>query len=425
MEGALHGIKPFETCSIRPPTENCSLSFKLTRNCYWNRCAFCPVYKFGARFSKRSLDEVREDIGRAKRIDDVLFDAGIMGLGARGADLDAVEGLVCRIEQLQGMPPEEEKEPPAGLDPRLEWFLPWFREQPGLRDSFQHVMTWRMDGGRTCFLGDADSLILDPGFLSGVIGTIQASFPTIERFTVYGRTKSAARLRTAPELEAYRKAGLDRVHFGLESGCDEVLASMDKGVTSSEHIEGLCKAKEAGLSCSVYVMPGLGGRALSGRHARDTAGVISKASPDFVRLRSLQIFPGTPLEEAALRGEFAEASEEDVVSEIRTLVEEIEAPCTIMSDSASNLLDVGGTLPSDRAAMLEVIDGYLALPARGRLLFSLQARISHFVGQYGGLSSEIYAALAPYLRGNRIDPSDASDDDLRGIIRLVRSRLMP
>ncbi len=59
-------IEPFEISSIRPPTENSSLTFRLTRNCYWNRCGFCPVYKTGSRFSKRLIEDVEKDISRAK-----------------------------------------------------------------------------------------------------------------------------------------------------------------------------------------------------------------------------------------------------------------------------------------------------------------------------------------------------------------------
>jgi len=48
-----------------------------------------------------------------------------------------------------------------------------------------------------------------------------------------------------------------------------------------------------------------------------TTEVINRTRPDFVRLRTLQIFPATPLEEAARRGDFSEADESAVVREIR------------------------------------------------------------------------------------------------------------
>jgi len=37
--------KGFEQGPIRPPSEAYSLLLRLTRNCPWNRCSFCRVYK--------------------------------------------------------------------------------------------------------------------------------------------------------------------------------------------------------------------------------------------------------------------------------------------------------------------------------------------------------------------------------------------
>jgi hypothetical protein len=65
-------VKPFEIYSIRP-LQRTIASPSGSRNCYWNKCGFCPAYKFGARFSKRSIEEVKEDIRRAKLIDDLLI----------------------------------------------------------------------------------------------------------------------------------------------------------------------------------------------------------------------------------------------------------------------------------------------------------------------------------------------------------------
>lgn len=430
-------IEAFEICSIRPPTENSSLTFRLTRNCPWNRCRFCPVYKRGASFSRRDIDSVKADIRRARRIDDLLFDEGFIGLdGSSG--WDRLPALARKIRQAQseslrltGMLPDASPRQcaPSGddgdIDPRLEWFMSWFREEATLEDCISHVHAWRAGGGETCFLGDADSLILRPDYLTEVIRAAYATFPTLRRFTVYGRTKSAAKKRTVKELADYAKAGLHRVHFGLESGCDEVLAIMDKGVTGEEHVSGCLKTKEAGLSCSVYVMPGLGGVRLSGKHAHDTAAVLSRIAPDYIRLRTLEIFPRTPLEALAREGTFVEVTEEQAVREIRTLVEGIDCATTVLSDSASNLLSVGGRLPDDRAAMLDEIDSYLELDARDKLIFSLQSRLNSFHGQYGGITTDIVDSLRPYLADDGIDYSRASDGDLERVIRLIRGKLMP
>ena len=148
-------------------------------------------------------------------------------------------------------------------------------------------------------------------------------------------------------------------------------------------------------------------------------------TPDYVRLRTLQIFPQTPLDKARRNGDFVEASEERVVKEIRIMVEETDTETEIFSDSASNLLSINGRLPEDRPAMLREIDQYLALSDRDKLLFSADSRLRSFVGQYGGLSEDISGAISPYLRRERLDFSSASDSEIEGIIRLIRSKLMP
>jgi hypothetical protein len=144
-----------------------------------------------------------------------------------------------------------------------------------------------------------------------------------------------------------------------------------------------------------------------------------------VRLRTLEIFPRTGLSEAAQRGDFVEATEEQVAAEIRTIVAETDGETTIMSDSASNLLSVNGRLPDDRKAMLSRIDDYLSLAPRGKLAFSLSSRLQSFIGQYGGVTPDIMSALSPYLTDGRIDTERFPEGEMERAIRLIRSKLMP
>lgn len=425
-------VRPFEICSIRPPTENYSLTFRLARNCYWNKCAFCPVYKFGARFSKRSLQEIKQDIHNAKNLDDFLFENGVGFPVYSSADYGKALSLVERVQREQweaGIVPEYEdslpRDLPEEMDERLVWFLSWIKDRPTLRDSVEHLVTWRMGGSRTCFLGDADSLIHKPAFMQEVMDYIRIHFPSLQRFTVYGRTRTASRNRSLKELKGFAKAGINRVHFGLESGSDRVLKMVNKGETSEDHVKGGVKTREAGLSCSVYVMPGLGGMEYSEEHARETARVISGIRPDFVRLRTLEVFPGTPIDEARKRGEFTECPEEMVARELRIMIQDIDADTEIMSDSATNLLNVSGTLPRDRENMLAEIDNYLELPERAKREFSLKARLQSFMGQYGEVTDDIVTALDPYLDGGSLRIEDIPDKRMEEITRLIRGKLMP
>jgi len=424
-------LAPFEISTIRPPTENYSLTFRLTRNCYWKKCKFCPSYKMSASFSRRSLDEVIGDIERAKALDDLMRERGI-GIPSYGEDdykrLPALADEILRSwkeagRQIQAN--EAAEAMPGDTDPSLTWFSSWFKDRPSLLDDLSHLLTWRLAGGKTCFLGDADGLILKPEFMTTVLGEVKARFPSIERFTIYGRTKTAARQRSLEDLRAIAEAGLNRVHFGIESGSDKVLDFINKGETSAEHIEGCLKVKEAGLSCSIYVMPGLGGTKYSEEHARETARVINAIVPDFIRIRTLEIFPQTPLAQALKDGEFTECSEEQIVRELRTMISEIRGETEFLSDSAVNLLDLFGRLPNDRRRLLKTIDDYLALSARDKRIFSFQSRLMSFQGQYGGLTEDIWQMIAPYITDGGIDARLCSDEALESITRMIRSKLMP
>lgn len=425
-------IQPYETCSIRPPTENASITFRLARNCYWNKCAFCPVYKTGAKFSRRSLDDVLCDITKAKKIYNLINERVLLN-NPFGRDDEGLYSLITKVKQehlLHGrIDSMHEKtnnlEDDPSLDERSRWFLTWFKDRPTIEDSLTHIYSWMVNGARTCFLGDADSLIFAPEFIQAVTDAIRKNFQTINRFTIYGRTKTAAKARTADDLKQYAAAGINRVHFGMESGSDAVLSLVKKGETSADHIEAARKVREAGLSCSVYVIPGLGGAVLSQQHGEETAAAITAMNPDFVRLRSLEIFPGTGLDKLSASGEFMEASEEQVVREIRAIVLNTGCDTEIISDSATNLLDINGRLPRDRKFMLEMIDSYLSMDSREKIEFSLRSRIQSFMGQYGGLSDDIYESLSPFVRHGHLDLSGIPDSDISAVTKKIRGKLMP
>ena len=57
----------FEFPPYRPPSEAYSMLIRVTRNCPWNRCAFCNMYK-GQRFSRRPLEDVKRDISMAAEV---------------------------------------------------------------------------------------------------------------------------------------------------------------------------------------------------------------------------------------------------------------------------------------------------------------------------------------------------------------------
>jgi len=82
----------YEQGVIRPPNEASSLLIRVTRNCPWNQCLFCPAYK-GVKFSKRTPEEVMKDI-------DSMADELGGSSGVRTAFLQDADSLILPVEDL-------------------------------------------------------------------------------------------------------------------------------------------------------------------------------------------------------------------------------------------------------------------------------------------------------------------------------------
>ena len=375
----------FEQGPIRPPSEAQSLLIRVTRNCPWNRCAFCPVYK-GAPFSLRTVEEIKRDI-------------------------DTVKEMVERITVLSWK---------LGRAGRVdEAVLESVSRQGGFSDSFRSVAFWLHHGGRSAFLQDANTLIMKTPDLLKVVSYLKAAFPDLERITSYARSHTLAR-KPVEGLRQLREAGLNRIHVGLESGSDRVLARVNKGTTAAEQIEGGRRVVEAGIELSEYVMPGLGGRELSREHALETARVLNAVNPHFIRLRSLALPQGTPLRDLWESGRIERLSDEEIVREERLFLEHLEGiRSTVVSDHILNLLEeVQGRLPEDKARMLAVIDRYLGLPAPERLLFQLGRRLGQF---------QTLDALGDPVQRSRVEAirdqvAAQFGEDMEGAIRTLAER---
>src|SRR5659263_402922 len=199
----------FEQGPIRPPSEAHSLLLRVTRNCPWNRCTFCPVYK-GARFSVRPVAHILRDI-------DAVYEAA---------------------QQLREGPWEQALMGPAEGDPR----------------AWAAARNWGRYGRGQVFLQDTNSLVVDPGDLMAILRHLKARFPEVTRITSYARSSTIANL-DAGALADLRGAGLSRIHIGMESGANEVLKMVRKGATQRLHIRAGLKVKAAGMELSEYYMP--------------------------------------------------------------------------------------------------------------------------------------------------------------------------
>jgi len=329
----------FELGPIRPPSEAYSLLIRATRNCPWNRCQFCHIYK-GSKFELRSVEEIIKDIEAAKAISEGLKEiAWKTGHGNK-----VIEVAAMLSNQLQ------------------------------YGQCVRNVALWLGTGGKSAFLQDSNTLIMRTPELIQVITFLRKTFPSLNRVTTYARSHTAAR-KSLAELKEIKDAGLDRIHIGLETGYDPLLAYMEKGCTAKNHIDGGKKVKEAGISLCAYVMPGLGGKKMSQEHAQETAKVLNKIDPDYIRLRSLHITPAMPLWTRLQDGDFELQPEDEVVKEIGVFIENLQVTSHLKSDHTLNLLmEVEGKMPEDKEKCLNIINKYLSSTDEERLNFNFGSR---------------------------------------------------
>lgn len=212
------------------------------------------------------------------------------------------------------------------------------------------------DAVRTIFLADGNAIVMKTEDLIDVLDLCHALFPRLERVTSYGAAKIILKTKTLEDMRRLRKAGLRRIHMGLESGCDEVLAYMCKGATAQEMIDASKMVKDAGMELSQYVLLGLGGKALTREHAVETARVLNEMEPDFIRVRTLVIRPDAPLYERVVKGDFVPLTQLEILKETRLIVENLEVHGEFCSDHVTNIVNVNGRLPDDKEKMLKKLD---------------------------------------------------------------------
>jgi radical SAM superfamily enzyme YgiQ (UPF0313 family) len=254
------------------------------------------------------------------------------------------------------------------------------------------VAVWLYTGGKNVFLQDGDNLILKTSPLIEILKYLKGAFPSIERITTYSRAKTVSK-KGMEELQDLFRAGLSRIHIGLETGYTPLLQYMKKGVTAEEHIDAGRKVKESGISLSEYVILGLGGGGMWREHAIETAKVLNQINPDFIRVRTLKVLKTMPLCQKVDRGEFILLGDDEIVGEERLFIENLEGiTSTFVSDHILNLLEeVEGKLPEEKGKMLALIDRYLALSQEEKSNFRL--------GRRAGVYRSVDDLSRPELRG--------------------------
>jgi len=226
------------------------------------------------------------------------------------------------------------------------------------------------------FLQDANTMVLSYDKLREILVYLREKIPQVKRVTSYGRVDSLVRF-SVEQLTGLKEAGLDRIHSGFESGSDKVLTIINKGYTKAQEIEAGQKVKAAGIELSVYYMPGAGGLELSHENAVETADVINKINPDFVRIRTFVSKPRTELFDEINAGRIKECTDKEKLLELKKMIENIDAADGyLFSDHIINLLpDINGNMKTDKEKMLAQISAFENLDIHEQRRYQLARRM--------------------------------------------------
>lgn len=209
------------------------------------------------------------------------------------------------------------------------------------------------------FLENADALICPQKILLDTLQYLRDKFPDLERVGTYA-TPKAALLKTPEELRKLRELGLTIAYLGVETGDEELLVKVNKGVTRSQIVEAGTKLKQAGITTSVTVILGLAGVEGSEKHAVATGEILTDIDPDYAGALTLMLMPGTPLYDDWQQGRFTLISPFQSLVELKLIIENSSfTDCFFTANHASNYLPIKARLPQQKTELLALLEKVL------------------------------------------------------------------
>ncbi len=216
------------------------------------------------------------------------------------------------------------------------------------------------------FIGDGDAMVLSTRRLMTLLAAFREHLPQVRRISSYCLPRNV-RNKSVQELTELREAGLTLAYVGAESGDDEVLQKVSKGESLESTRDALVKLGEAGITRSVMLLNGLGGKALSSQHAQNSARLANLTQPEFLATLVVSF----PQGEARFRQGFPQweaLDQHGLFLEIEQLLQGLNLQRTVFrSDHASNWLVLKGTLGAEKQRLLAQVKQAIDSPQSARL----------------------------------------------------------
>ncbi|KQC10275.1 MAG: radical SAM protein [Smithella sp. SDB] len=210
------------------------------------------------------------------------------------------------------------------------------------------------------FLCDGDAIALQTDTILAILKKLYQTFRSLRHVGSYVGPQSTL-FKSMEELKALRKSGLTKAYLGVETGDDEILKKVKKGVDSEQMLEAGRNLIAAGINLSAMVLLGLAGKGeVSVRHALATAKICNEMKPQYLAALTVTPVPGTVLYRQVQRGEFELLNPFETLDEMKQIFENITADnMKFVGTHASNYLPVTGTLQKDKQKMISMVDAVL------------------------------------------------------------------
>jgi len=206
------------------------------------------------------------------------------------------------------------------------------------------------------FVADGDALVMDLEHWEPILEACRLAFPRLRRVSCYAMAENVLGKSDA-ELARLRELGLSLLYMGPESGDPLTLRRIAKGSGFDEHVRAARRAKAADIEISAIFLLGAGGKERTEAHAHASAELATAMDPEYLAALTLTVVPSTPIAKQERRGKYELPNKPELLRELHTFVAETKPTDALFrTNHASNYLPIGGRLPRDRDAILEVID---------------------------------------------------------------------
>lgn len=188
---------------------------------------------------------------------------------------------------------------------------------------------------------------------------IRKHIPDFAEISVQGRLAGVKR-KSIDQLKQLSGSGIKHLYIGMESGDDDALRFMNKGITAEETLEQMQRLDAAGIEYTAQCIMGLAGRGAARTSGIASATLLNQVRPRRIMTTGLTVFPNAPLHEMVGSGAFVEASEREKVEELMIFLGHLEVETIFDATHYLNPVHFQLRTPHEKNEILAELREFLA-----------------------------------------------------------------